>query len=82
MATAQPKTSLQNLFGSFAQPSEAEPRLTGKMFVTDYRAWDRVLSELIGRPAAEPQSVSTSTLPTTQAQTPHSGRGHQAPAIR
>jgi hypothetical protein len=65
---------------SFAQPRERQPRLTGKMFVSDYRSWDRVLSELTGRPVGEPVTSHASVPPETQAHTQRTALGSEASA--
>ena len=82
MTKTQPLTSLQNVLGSFAQPGEGRPRLAGKMVVNDPRSWDRVLSEFTRRSVAEGLTAPVPPATETQAQTPRTGLGHQAPAAR
>ena len=81
MATPHHTIGLQNLLASFSQPSQAKRQLTGKMFVTDYRAWDRVLSELTGKPVVEPSTASASLPPETETHSPRTGiSGEASPA--
>ena len=86
MATPHHMIGLYNLLAGSSQPSQTKCQLTGKMFVTDYRAWDRVLSELTGRPVVESTTTSASLPPEsqtpTQAHSPRTGIGGEVSAAR